>query len=108
MAYISTIDTTNKNNSHTIAIDFLLEKANGRLLKILDVGCSEGYLGGYFKQLGHIVIGVEINPHAAHKASEVLESVYRGSINDYFRDHIDEKFGYQLKAGHITRLNRSS
>ncbi len=92
MAYIATIDTTNKNNSHTIAIDFILEKANGRLLKILDVGCSEGYLGGYLKNLGHTVLGVEMNPQSAHKASEVLNSVYNGSISEYFNHHSDEKF----------------
>ena len=92
MAYISTIDTTNKNNSHTIAIDFLLEKSNNRLLKILDVGCSEGYLGGYLKNLGHTVLGVEMNPQSAHKASEVLDSVYNGSISEYFNHHSDEKF----------------
>ncbi|WP_262966379.1 methyltransferase domain-containing protein [Methylobacter psychrophilus] len=92
MAYISTIDTANKNNSHTIAIDFLVEKAKDRLLKILDVGCSEGYLGGYLKNLGHTVLGVEMNPHAAHKAGEVLDSVYNGSIGDYFTRHSDEKF----------------
>ncbi len=92
MAYISSIDTTNKNNSHTIAIDFLLEKANGSLLKILDVGCSEGYLGAYLKNLGHAVLGVEMNPQSAHKASEVLDSVYNGSISEYFNHHSDEKF----------------
>ena len=92
MAYISTIDTTNKNNSHTIAIDFLLEKSNNRLLKILDVGCSEGYLGGYLKNLGHTVLGVEMNPKAAQKANLVLDSVYNGSIGDYFNHHHDEKF----------------
>ncbi len=92
MAYISTIDTTNKNNSHTIAIDFLLEKSNNRLLKILDVGCSEGYLGGYLKKLGHTVLGVEMNPQAAVKAGLVLDSVYNGSISDYFSQHKDEKF----------------
>jgi len=92
MAYISSIDTTNKNNSHTIAIDFLLEKANGSLLKILDVGCSEGYLGAYLKNLGHTVLGVEMNPQSAHKASEVLDSVYNGSISEYFNHHSDEKF----------------
>jgi len=92
MAYISTIDTTNKNNSHTIAIDFLLEKSNNRFLKILDVGCSEGYLGGYLKNLGHTVLGVEMNSQAAHKAGLVLDSVYNGSISDYFSHHKDEKF----------------
>ena len=92
MAYIATIDTTNKNNSHTIAIDFILEKSNGSLLKILDVGCSEGYLGGYLKNSGHTVLGVEMNPQSAHKASEVLDSVYNGSISEYFNHHSDEKF----------------
>jgi O-antigen biosynthesis protein len=108
MAYIATIDITNTNNSHTIAIVFLLEKTNGRRLKILDVGCSEGYLGGYLKNLGHIVLGVEINPQSAHKASEVLDSVYKGTINDYFRDHSDEKFDAILFADVLEHIAEPS
>lgn len=92
MAYKSIIDTTNKNNSHSIAIDFLLEASGGRLLKIIDVGCSEGYLGGYLKTLGHTVTGVEMDSHAADQARAVLDSVFRGSIQEYFRNNIHEKF----------------
>jgi 2-polyprenyl-3-methyl-5-hydroxy-6-metoxy-1,4-benzoquinol methylase len=45
MRYQSVIDVNNKNNSHTIAIDFVAEKAGDKKLYILDVGCSAGYLG---------------------------------------------------------------
>ena len=92
MTYKSIIDTTNKNNSHSITIDLLTKRANKKLLKILDVGCSEGYLGEYFKKLGHTVVGVEMDPHAAHKATIVLDYVYKGSIQNYFKDHYEENF----------------
>ena len=61
MAYRSIIDTKVKNNSHTIAIDFIAQYSQDRSLRILDVGCSEGYLGEYLRELGHYIVGVEIN-----------------------------------------------
>ena len=68
MAYRSIIDTSVKNNSHTIAIDFVEKYSQGTPLRILDVGCSEGYLGEYLRGKGHYVVGVEVNIEAAVKA----------------------------------------
>lgn len=89
--YRAVIDTSNKNNSHTLAIDFIEEDPRAGL-KILDAGCSEGYLGAYLKSLGHHVIGVEMNPVAANKAREVIDSVFTGSILEYLSHDISQRF----------------
>jgi 2-polyprenyl-3-methyl-5-hydroxy-6-metoxy-1,4-benzoquinol methylase len=92
MNYISTIDISNKNNSHTIAIDFIVDRAQFRKLKILDVGCSEGYLGAFLKSLGHYVTGVELNSNAVEKANILLDFVFSGSIHEFFISYPESKF----------------
>jgi len=92
MKYRSIIDTSVKNNSHTIAIDFIAQHSQRAPLKILDVGCSEGYLGEYLRGLGHYVVGVEINVDAATKAEALLDRVYRGTVQNYFNENIYDRF----------------
>ena len=92
MAYRSIIDTKVKNNSHTIVIDFIAQYSQGRSLRILDVGCSEGYLGEYLGELGHYVVGVEINIEAAMKAELLLDRVYKGAAQNYFNENIYDRF----------------
>ena len=42
--YQGLIDITQKNNSHTIAYEYI-ESLGRNNLKILEVGCSSGYFG---------------------------------------------------------------
>jgi 2-polyprenyl-3-methyl-5-hydroxy-6-metoxy-1,4-benzoquinol methylase len=51
-------------------------------LKVLDVGCGEGLLGGRLKQLGQIVYGIEISSNAANIASSVLDKVFVGNVEN--------------------------
>jgi 2-polyprenyl-3-methyl-5-hydroxy-6-metoxy-1,4-benzoquinol methylase len=90
--YQAVIDINNKNNSHTHSIDFIREHPKNGQLKILDLGCSEGYLGEYLKSFGHTVVGVEINKVAADRASKVLDRVFCGSILKYFSYDIYSRF----------------
>jgi len=92
MKYLSVIDVNNKNNSHTIAIDLLGNHSKGRTLRILEVGCSSGYLGSYLKTLGHTVIGVEMDSTSAREAAECLDAVYCQSIQSYYSENPLEKF----------------
>ena len=92
MSYRSIIDISVKNNSHTIAIDFIAQHSQGASLKILDVGCSEGYLGEYLRGLGHYVVGVEININAAVKAEPLLDRIYKGTVQNYFNENIYDRF----------------
>lgn len=92
MRYQSVIDVNNKNNSHTIAIDFVAEKAGDKKLHILDVGCSAGYLGEYFKTLGHHVTGIDINAEAIEVARGYLDEVYCESLDTFFARTFPHKF----------------
>jgi len=92
MRYQSVIDVNNKNNSHTIAIDFVAEKAGDKKLHILDVGCSAGYLGEYFKTLGHHVTGIDINAEAIEVARGYLDEVYCESLDTFFARTFPHQF----------------
>jgi hypothetical protein len=52
MKYQAKIVLENKNNSHTLAIDFINQVSEGKLLSVLEVGCSAGYFGEYLKKIG--------------------------------------------------------
>lgn len=96
MRYQAVIDVNNKNNSHTIAIDFVSEIAGDKKLNILDVGCSAGYLGEYFKTLGHHVTGIDINAEAIEVAREYLDEVYCESLDIFFAREFKNKFDVVL------------
>lgn len=90
--YKAQIDLTNKNNSHTVAIDFVIAHAAGRRLKILEVGCSTGYFGEALMEMGHEVWGVEVEPEPAKQAEEVLPKVFLGTIEDFIEAHAEVRF----------------
>lgn len=92
MKYQATINVSNKNNSHTQSYDRIQEFADGRTLKILEAGCSSGYFGTALVAQGHEVWGVEPYEEAAKKASEVLNRVHIGFIEDFFSNNQDEQF----------------
>lgn len=92
MKYQAVINISNKNNSHTLTYDRVQEFANGRILKILEVGCSSGYFGGALVAQGHEVWGVEPYEEAAKKASKILNKVYIGLIEDFFINNENERF----------------
>jgi len=84
MRYQSVIDTNNKNNSHTLTIDFIAELSKGQPFEILDVGCSAGYLGEYLRTQGHHVTGIDITPEAVIKASEFLNEAHCMKVEEFF------------------------
>jgi O-antigen biosynthesis protein len=48
--------------------------------RILDVGCSTGYLARRMQSLGATVVGLEIDERAAEQARRVCEEVYVGDV----------------------------
>ncbi|ART81763.1 hypothetical protein CBP31_03275 [Oceanisphaera profunda] len=84
MKYLTKIDLTNKNNSHTLAYNLVSKASAGNSLRILEVGCSSGYLGAALKEAGHHVFGVEPNHKAAQAAAEVLDNIFEGFVEDFF------------------------
>jgi 2-polyprenyl-3-methyl-5-hydroxy-6-metoxy-1,4-benzoquinol methylase len=92
MKYEATIDLENKNNSHTLAYDLIEEYANGRALKVLEVGCSGGYFGATVRTQGHTVWGVEPDYESSQTAKEVLDFAFNGTLDDFYKQHENEKF----------------
>jgi O-antigen biosynthesis protein len=92
MKYFAKIDLSNKNNSHTLAFDLIQQISEGTCLDILEVGCSAGYFGAALKDVGHKVWGVEPSHDAAEVALSLLDGVFEGFIQDYFKANCDRKF----------------
>jgi O-antigen biosynthesis protein len=92
MRYLSVIDPSNKNNSHSLTIDFIADAAFGESLDILDVGCSAGYLGEYLRTQGHYVVGIDITPEAITKAIEFLNEAHCMKVEDFFASNRERKF----------------
>lgn len=92
MKYEATINLTNKNNAHTQTFDLIDKYFSGQHLRVLEVGCSSGYLGAALVEQGHEVWGVEPNNEAAMKASRRLHKVYVGLIENFFQNNPDERF----------------
>lgn len=68
--YDATFDVEAENNSHALMVHLV-----GADRRVLDVGCATGYLGEALKARGCTVSGVEIDPEAAARAAEVLDTV---------------------------------
>lgn len=92
MRYQAVIDPSNKNNSHSLTIDFIAEAAGDTSFEILDVGCSAGYLGEYLRAQGHHVTGIDITPEAIEKAAEFLNEAHCMKVEDYFAANPERKF----------------
>jgi 2-polyprenyl-3-methyl-5-hydroxy-6-metoxy-1,4-benzoquinol methylase len=54
--------------------------AVGSDLRVLDVGCSSGYLAAPLSQRGNTIVGVELDPAAAHEAERWCERVIVGDV----------------------------
>jgi O-antigen biosynthesis protein len=89
--YQGLVDITQKNNSHTIAYEFI-ESLGKNNLKILEVGCSSGYFGEFLKYKGHTVWGVEPSPDSSRVASTKLDLVFSGFFEDFIKLYPEEKF----------------
>lgn len=90
--YQGIIDLSVKNNAHTMAFEFVEKVADGRFLHILEVGCSTGYFGSALKAAGHTVWGIEPNQASASLASQNLDQVFVGLVEDFIKTYPDKKF----------------
>lgn len=94
--YSGCIDLSVANNSHTKLWQAILEDAPDGGRRVLDVGCSEGYLGEALKAFGFDVWGVEPSAAAAATAARRLDKVFVGGLEDFFASHssAEVKFDY--------------
>lgn len=82
--YSGRIDLAVANNSHTKLCESIIADGSGFGKRVLDVGCSEGYLGEALKTFGFEVWGVEPSPKASSTARTRLDYVFTGGLEDFF------------------------
>lgn len=86
--YQSVVRDENRNTSHTQICE-LIACHCGDNLRILDIGCSSGYLGAHLRERGHRVWGIEPSSLAAEVARTVLDGVFTGTLDAYLQQHPD-------------------
>jgi 2-polyprenyl-3-methyl-5-hydroxy-6-metoxy-1,4-benzoquinol methylase len=48
--------------------------------RVVDVGCSSGYLARPLSERGNTIVGIELDPQAAHEAEQFCERVLVGDV----------------------------
>lgn len=71
------LNVAHNYTAHSIIIDLV-----GKDKKVLEVGCSSGYLSNIFKAAGCEVTAIEIDPEQAEKARPYCSRVITGSAED--------------------------
>jgi 2-polyprenyl-3-methyl-5-hydroxy-6-metoxy-1,4-benzoquinol methylase len=74
--HIDAVDPTARNTSHALMLELV-----GRDARVLDVGCSTGFLGGALAVQGCAVTGVEVDPKAAVEARAYIDEVVEADLN---------------------------
>lgn len=59
--------------------------------RVLDVGCSRGYLGEIIKKIGNYVVGVEVSREASAEAKKVLDEVITFNVEEQWPTSLQEK-----------------
>lgn len=85
--YAGSIDLTVANNSHTKIVERILEDGDGHGKRVLDIGCSRGYLGQALKAFGMEVWGVEPAAQAAEVAATRIDRVFHCSLDTFLTQH---------------------
>ena len=70
------VDLSEQNNARTKQV-----LMTGTDKRVIDFGCSTGYVSKVLKQRGCHVVGIEVDPEAAEKAGEVCDRVV-GDIDE--------------------------
>jgi 2-polyprenyl-3-methyl-5-hydroxy-6-metoxy-1,4-benzoquinol methylase/glycosyltransferase involved in cell wall biosynthesis len=96
--YHGNIDLTVANNSHTKIIMRILEDGDAQGKRVLDIGCSQGYLGYALKAFGLEVCGVEPSAQAATVAGTRIDHVYHCTLAAFLTEHAPHvgKFDYLI------------
>jgi O-antigen biosynthesis protein len=67
-------------NERRLRAHMKLLEAVGSSKRVLDVGCSSGYLAGPLSRHGNTIIGLELDPAAAQEAERYCERVLVGDV----------------------------
>jgi 2-polyprenyl-3-methyl-5-hydroxy-6-metoxy-1,4-benzoquinol methylase len=74
--YTVSVDPAAENNPHSHALRIV-----GGGHRVLEVGCSTGYVTEHFVANGNTVVGVEIDPEAAREAERFAERVHVADLD---------------------------
>jgi 2-polyprenyl-3-methyl-5-hydroxy-6-metoxy-1,4-benzoquinol methylase len=74
--YETELDLSELNDSRTKQILMI-----GEGKRVIEFGCSTGYISRILKQRGCYVVGIEIDPEAAEKAMQVCDRVVVGDLD---------------------------
>lgn len=111
ISYSNNVDMSDKNSSHIIILDYI-EKGS----KVLDVGCSFGYLGEWLAQNKNCnMYGIDIDTKAINfvKSSNIYKDAYyinldnlenEDSKDKVIFDNLDEDFDYIICADLLEHL----
>jgi O-antigen biosynthesis protein len=96
--YAGSIDLTVANNSHTKIVERILEDGDGHGKRVLDIGCSQGYLGQTLKTFGLEVWGVEPSAQAAAVAGTRIDRVFHCALETFLAQYGPEagQFDYLI------------
>jgi 2-polyprenyl-3-methyl-5-hydroxy-6-metoxy-1,4-benzoquinol methylase len=78
----------------------LLDAMAERGARILDAGCGSGRLGGYLARAGHVVTGVDLDPHLIDVARAEHPGV-RWEVANLADLALGEQFDLQVCAGNV-------
>lgn len=77
------IQDASQISAYTTIREDIVKLVPARAKAVLDVGCSDGTLGGYLKLLNpeREIDGIEFNPDFCEKAKEKLDSIIQADLN---------------------------
>ncbi len=84
---------------------YLLQKYVGENRRVLELGCSTGYISRLLKQRGCRVVGLECDPVAAHSARRVCDQVILADLNtNGWMEQLEERFDVVLMGDVLEHL----
>lgn len=100
--YVTAIDPAATNSSHASALRFV-----GRDRRVLEVGCSTGFMTEHLVAAGNEVVGIEIDPEGAEQARRHADTVHVADL-DLVRltDLVDGPFDVVLFGDVLEHLRR--
>jgi SAM-dependent methyltransferase len=83
----------------------LLQKFVGSNCRVLELGCSTGYISRLLKQSGCRVVGVESDRSAAHSAASICDKVILADLNgSAWTEQLEEQFDVVLMGDVLEHL----
>lgn len=84
---------------------YLLQRFVGKNRRVLELGCSTGYISRLLKQLGCSVVGIELDAAAAQLAAGICDQVFVADLNgNTWSQRIEGQFDVVLMGDVLEHL----